>query len=386
MNPVRLGIIGMGAIGRFHAKSVLEQHVPACELKAVCGPRLESLQDYQPLALFTDGMELIRSGLVDAVLIATPHPLHVPYALAALERGMHVLIEKPVAASKADAERLLDAFQAAKLRYPGAVCAGMLQMRTEPRYQKIKELIRIELGSLVRLNWINTDWFRTEAYYSSSAWRATWKGEGGGIVINQCLHNLDMLQWLCGMPVKVNGFCQLGRFHRIEVEDSVTAYFEWANGMTGTYISSSGEAPGTNRLEIVGTRGSLVLEKDQIRLTRLATEATQFSKDSPTGFALPEFTVTELPLENADLPHALILRNFIGAIRDGESPIAPIKECIHSVELANAILFSSLLGESLYLPLDGAAWEKKLQDLVAQSTLKKEVVPPSEQATVTFRR
>lgn len=363
----------MGAIGRFHAKSLLERQVPRGELTAICGPRLETLQPYGPLPLFTDGMDLIRSGLVDAVLIATPHPLHAPFALAAMERGIHVLLEKPIASHKAEADRLLTASRAAQRKHPGLRVGGILQMRTEPRYLKLRELLRDGqgLGNLVRVNWITTDWFRTEAYYSGSSWRATWEGEGGGLLINQCLHNLDMLQWICGMPARVRGFCQLGRFHRIEAEDSVSAYLEWADGATGLFAGSSGEAPGTNRLEIAGTRGSVVLEHDRIRLTRLATDAPEFSRSATQGFAAPESTVTELPAGTVHLPHALIIRNFVESILEGRPLIAPIEECTHSVELANSILHSSLLGETLSLPMDGAAWEEMLQGLAARSQFRK---------------
>src|SRR5207248_1067235 len=172
---------------------------------------------------------------------------------------------------------------------PGIVFGGMFQLRTEPRYLKIRNLITNgDLGDLVRINWINTDWYRTEAYYASGAWRATWKGEGGGVLLNQCLHNLDTLQWLCGMPARLRGFCQLGRFHHIEVEDNVTAYMEWSGGATGTFISSTGEAPGTNRMEIVGTRGKMVLENDRLTFERNSVDMIEFSRTAPQGFAKPQ--------------------------------------------------------------------------------------------------
>ncbi len=176
----------------------------------------------------------------------------------------------------------------------------MFQMRVEPRYPKIRKLIESgELGQLVRVNWIITDWFRTEAYYASGGWRATWKGEGGGVLLNQCLHQLDMLQWLCGMPSRVRGFCQLGRFHNIEVEDNVTSYLEWANGATGVFVSSTGEAPGTNRFEICGTRGKLVLENNKLTFTRNDADMIEFSKTAKSGFAKPEVWNVDIPFENA---------------------------------------------------------------------------------------
>jgi predicted dehydrogenase len=251
----------------------------------------------------------------------------------------------------------------------------MFQLRAEPRYLKIQNLLRSgDLGQVVRVSWIMTDWFRTEAYYASGGWRATWKGEGGGVLLNQCLHNLDVMQWLLGMPARVRGFCQLGRFHAIEVEDQVTAYLEYANGATGTFVSSTGEAPGSNRFEVAGTRGRLVLERDKLQFTRNETDMLEFSKSAKTGFAKPEVWHVEIPFENAANGHAILMQNFVNAILDGEPLIAPGAEGIHSVELANVILFSSLLGETVSLPMDSTAYEKKLNELIANSRFEKKVI------------
>lgn len=371
MDRVRLGIIGMGNIGRYHAEYLLAGKVSRCELAAVCSPDTAALEQYRPRRIFKDGEQLIKSGAVDAVIIATPHRQHPALAIAAFQNGVHALVEKPIAAHKADAERLI----AAHKNFPKIVFAGMFQLRTEPRYLKIQKLIRDgDLGRLTRVNWVNTDWFRTEAYYASSGWRATWRGEGGGVLLNQCLHNLDTLQWLCGMPARVRGFCQLGRFHQIEVEDSVTAYWEWANGATGTFISSTGEAPGVNRLEIVGTRGTLVLENGKLFFTRNEADMIEFSRAARQGFVKPAAQTVEIPFENAAAPHAALVQNFVNAILDGEPLIAPGAEGIHSVELANVMVYSSLLGQTVELPMDGAAWEEKLNQLAAASRVHKTVV------------
>src|SRR5215475_16213237 len=269
MTKVRLGIIGMGNIGQHHHGYLSAGKIQRAELVAVSDAIVSKLDRFKPLKIFADGEELIRSGLIDAVIIATPHYQHTTLGIAALQAGVHALVEKPISAHKADAERLIATHQ----RNPKTVFAGMFQLRAEPRYLKIQKLIQSgELGDVVRMSWIMTDWFRTEAYYASGGWRATWKGEGGGVLLNQCLHNLDVLQWLFGMPVRVRGFCGFGRYHDIETEDSATAYFEWANGATGTFIGSSGEAPGTNRLEIVGTLGRLVLENGRLQFTQLSQD------------------------------------------------------------------------------------------------------------------
>ncbi|MCX8090454.1 MAG: Gfo/Idh/MocA family oxidoreductase [Verrucomicrobiae bacterium] len=383
MDKVRLGIIGMGNIGKYHADYLLNGKVSRCELVAVCDP-VAPLDRYGGLQRFTDGEALIRSGAVDAVIIATPHYQHTTLGIAAIEAGVHVMVEKPISSHKADAERLIAAHQ----RHPKVVFAGMFQLRTEPRYQKIRKLIRDgALGRLVRVNWINTDWYRTEAYYASGGWRATWKGEGGGVLLNQCLHNLDVLQWLVGMPARVRGFCQFGRFHEIEVEDNVTAYMEWPNAATGVFISSTGEAPGTNRFEIAGTMGRLVLENSRLTFTRNEADMIEFSRTARQGFAKPDVWHIEIPFDNAVLPHAIMVQNFVNAILDGEPLIAPGEEGIHSVELANVMVYSALLGQTVELPMDGAAWERKLNQLIAESKVQKKVVQvEATDFAASFRR
>lgn len=384
MTKVRLGIIGMGNIGQHHHAYLSAGKVSQAELVAVSDAIPGKLERYKPLKIFSDGEELIHSGLVDAVIIATPHYQHTTLGIAALKQGVHAMVEKPISAHKADAERLI----AAHRSNPRTVFAGMFQLRAEPRYLKIRKLIEEgELGSVVRMSWIMTDWFRTEAYYASGGWRATWKGEGGGVLLNQCLHNLDVMQWLLGMPLRVRGFCQLGRFHNIEVEDNVSAYLEFDNRATGTFVSSTGEAPGTNRFEIAGTRGKLVLERDKLSFTRNEQDMLQFSRNSKLGFGRPDVWQVEIPFENATNAHAILMQNFVNAILQGEPLVAPGEEGIHSVELANAILYSSLLEETLELPMDSAAYEGKLNQLIADSKLEKKVVEVSnEDFTRSFKR
>jgi len=371
MTNVRLGIIGLGNIGQHHHAYLTAGKVSRAELVAVSDAIPEKLEKYRPLKVFPEGEELIRSGLVDAVIIATPHYQHTTLGIAALQHGVHAMVEKPISAHKADAERLIAAHQS----NPKVVFAGMFQLRAEPRYLKMQKLIQSgELGEIVRLSWIMTDWYRTEAYYASGGWRATWKGEGGGVLLNQCLHNLDVMQWLLGMPARVRGFCQLGRFHQIEVEDNVSAYLEYHNGATGTFVSSTGEAPGTNRFEIAGTRGKLVLERDKLSFTRNETDMLQFSRTAKVGFAKPDVWQVEIPFDNAPNPHAILMQNFVNAILDREPLIAPGEEGLHSVEFANVMLFSSLLGQTVELPMDSAAYEKKLNQLITESKLEKKVV------------
>ena len=383
MNKVRLGIVGLGNIGKYHTEYLSQGKVPRAELTAVCDA-FAPLERFAPLKTFKDPKALFRSALIDAVIIATPHYQHTTLGIAALEAGLHVMVEKPISAHKADAERLIAAAQ----QRPQQVFAGMFQLRTEPRYLKIRRLIEDGgLGEVVRLSWIITDWYRTEAYYASGGWRATWKGEGGGVLLNQCLHNLDVLAWLVGMPARVRSFCQLGRYHDIEVEDNVTAYLEYANGATGVFVTSSGEAPGTNRLEIAGTRGKAVLENNRLTFTRNEADMIAFSRAAKSGFVKPEVWNVELPFADATVPHAIVMRNFVDAVLDGTPLLAPGAEGMWSVELANVLLFSSLIGQTVDLPMDSAAYEGKLQQLITESRREKKVVAVAgEDFTKSFHR
>ena len=386
MDKVRIGIIGMGNMGRFHANDLLDGKVPRGELAAVGSTSPHKLEEYKEkgVQIFGSGEEMIASGAIDALLIATPHYQHTRLGVAALEAGLHIMVEKPISAHKADAERLI----AAAAARPDQVFGAMFQLRVEPRYQKIRELVQGgELGDLVRVLWIMTDWFRSEAYFQSGGWRATWKGEGGGVLLNQCLHQLDAMQWITGMPSQVRSHVGIGKWHDIEVEDDVTCYMKFANGASGAFITSSGETPGSNRFEIAGTKGRLILENDTLTLTRNEVPSDEWCKTSKIGFQKPETTVEEIPIPGADAAHATLMTNFVNAILDGEALIAPGVEGLGSVELANVMVYSGLLNESVDLPMDGEAWEAKLNELIAKSTHEKKVVEvSSEDFAASFRK
>jgi predicted dehydrogenase len=384
MSKVRMGIIGLGNIGRHHAAYLSEGKVLNCELAAVCSSSAEKREQFKDAQFFADPQSLIRSKAVDAVLIATPHYQHTTLGIDALENGLHLIVEKPISAHKADAERLI----AAHRTHPSLTFAAMFQFRVEPRYIEIRRILSSgEIGRLVRVSWIMTDWFRTEAYYASGGWRATWKGEGGGVLLNQCLHNLDTLQWLLGMPSRVRGFCKLGAHHDIEVEDDITAYFEYENGATGTVISSTGESPGSNRLEIAGTKGRILLDNDRLLLTRNSEDSAEFSRNATKGFARPESETREVPVATNPDAHATIVQNFVDSILNGKALIAPGEDGIHSVELANAILLSSLKDKTLQLPLDSREYTLMLESLIAGSTKEKRVVAIADENIATsFKR
>lgn len=372
-NVVRLGIVGLGNMGSEHARSI--PALKRVELAAVCDVVPSKLDRYD-VPRFEDSAEMIRSGLVDAVLIATPHYYHTTIGIDALENGLNVLTEKPISVHKADCLRLIFAHQA----NPEPKFAAMFNQRTDPHYKQIRKLVQSgELGEIRRTNWIITDWFRTAAYYASGGWRATWGGEGGGVLLNQCPHNLDLFQWICGMPSRVSAQCGFGKFHEIEVEDAVTATLEYPSGATGVFITTTGEAPGTNRLEIVGDRGKVVYEAGQITFYRTDQSVKDFLENDPGSFSSPGLWKCEIPASHYGGQHREVLQNFIDVILDGGDLVAPAEEGIHSVELANAILLSAFKGQPVDVPIDPVEYESQLKAKIAESKFVKKT---SETAAV----
>ena len=370
MKKVRLGIVGIGNMGTSHATSVLAGKVPRLELTAVADRDPDRCARVPGVPGFATLGEMIGSGLIDAVLIATPHYDHTTLGIEALRAGLHVMVEKPISVHKADAERLLAAHTNRR-----QVFGAMFNQRTDRNYRKIRQLIGDgKLGEIRRVNWVITNWFRTEAYYASGGWRATWKGEGGGVLLNQCPHNLDLFQWMFGRPQRVRAFCHFGQYHAIEVEDDVTAYLEFANGATGVFIASTGEAPGTNRLEVTGEYGKLVYENDRIVFTRNAVPMSEFSRKAKDGFASPKTRDMAMPALDHGGQHNEILRNFTDAILDGVPLLAPAAEGLHSVELANAMLYSAWTGRTVELPLDGQRYARALKRKISGSKFKKKAV------------
>ena len=368
MTKVKLSIIGVGSMGRFHAEKLAS--INNVTLVAVCDINQERAREvagkYKCAAYF-DPQALLKDKVCDAVLIATPHYAHTTIGIAALKAGLHVLVEKPISVHKADCERLIAAHKDKK-----QVFAAMFNQRTDPRYRKLKELIDTgALGKLDRITWIITDWFRTEAYYASGGWRATWAGEGGGVLLNQCPHNLDLWQWMFGMPQSVRGFCKIGHKHDIEVEDVVTAYLHYDNGCSGVFITSTGEAPGTNRLEVAGEYGKVVIEGNEIRFTRNTTSADQFLKTTPELWGRPELWNVQIPVSGTGGQHSEILQNFVNTIVSGATLIAPAAEGLKSVELGNAMLFSSEAGKTVQLPLNATAYGRMLKQKIANSKFVK---------------
>lgn len=361
-------------MGSSHARDCAESEL--LELAALCDKdeqQLSTVAANYEAPRYTDALTMMAEADLEAVIIATPHYDHTPLSIAAFEHGLHVLCEKPVGVHVKDVQRMIDAYEKARATKPELRFAAMFQQRTYRSWQKIKEMIDSgELGKLVRATWIITTWFRSQRYYDTGSWRATWGGEGGGVLLNQCPHNLDLYQWFFGMPTRVLGVAALGKYHTIEVEDEVTAVFTHENGMVGHFITTTAESPGTNRLEIVGEHGRLVFDGGTLTFDRNEQSMLEFSRTTDQGFGkVPHETeVIEVP-EDPAAPHYLVTERFVHAIRGDEQLVAQASEGLGSVALANGVLMSHFTGAAVDLPLDGDAYESLLNDLIAKSTFTK---------------
>ncbi|MBE0687810.1 MAG: Gfo/Idh/MocA family oxidoreductase [Anaerolineaceae bacterium] len=373
-NDIQLAVIGVGAMGSQHVKDI--QSMPGVKLSAICDlipERMAAITSSSTTKSFTDYQDMLNSMKLDGVLISTPHYDHTPIAIDCFQKGIHVLTEKPLAANMSDGKTMVRAFKEAIKHHSDLKFAIMFQQRTYGYWKKIKSMLDDgELGKLIRTTWIITNWFRNQSYYDNGDWRATWKGEGGGILINQCPHNLDLFQWLFGMPEKVTGFAGFGKYHAIEVEDEVTAFFEYQNGMVGHFITSTGESPGTNRLEIIGEKGKLVFENNILTFWKNKISMLEQIQTSIDPYAFTESVKLDIPYEHHGLPgHKIIIENFVNAIRGKEELIVQGEEGLNQLELSNSILLSSLLNKKIYLPLNSELFKRKLEEKIRSSKVKK---------------
>lgn len=344
MNKVKMGIIGYGNMGRQHSKNISEGRVPKMEFAAICDNDPEKLEqakkDYPNVPAFSDAEEMMKSGLCDSVLIAIPHYDHSPYAIMAFSYGLNVLTEKPAGVHT---KQVLEMNEAAKKS--GKVFGIMFNQRTNPMYQRLREMIKSgELGHIKRISWIVTDWYRSNAYHKSATWRSTWDKEGGGTLVNQNPHQLDLWQWMFGMPDTIYADCSFGKYRDIEVDDEVTAYIKYKNGTTGTYITSIAEAPGTNRLEIACDAGKIVIESGKMIFKKLKQSEPEFDKVNEAPFGCPGYEDVLMDVSGNGLQHVGILNDYAEAVLNGTPLLAPGEEGINGVTLASAMYLSTWRG------------------------------------------
>ncbi len=371
MDQVRLGLIGCGNIFGMHMSylpKLSNVQVTAVADNADAG-RKRGREKAPEAKMFESGDELIDSGLVDAILICTPHYDHPVFAAKAMARGIHVLTEKPVAVTAKAAEEVNELHK----QYPDVIYAAMFNQRTREVHQKIRELCTDgTLGELQRVNYTITKWFRSQIYYDGGDWRATWSGEGGGVIINQCPHNLDLIQWWVGLPNRVTAKVGLGKYHNIEVEDEVIALLEYPNGAVGTFVTTTGEAPGVNRLEVVGDNATLIYEEGPtLRMIANSQAASEYCRTTTNAFGTPDryhYTI-ECPGKNPE--HRGITENFIDAILNGAELLAPAEEGIRGLELGNAMVMSGIQNRPIDIPTPREEFDAMIQDLAAKSTYVK---------------
>ncbi|MBR2403582.1 MAG: Gfo/Idh/MocA family oxidoreductase [Lachnospiraceae bacterium] len=372
MENVRVGVIGVGNIGMMHADNIYNGKIHGMELTAVCDLRTEQIklcrEKYANVTFYKNYQELIHDKQVDAVVIATPHRQYAEIAIEALRTDLHVLVEKPIDVTVTKALELCEVAKQSQKKF-----AIMFNQRTNPLFQKAREIVKSgALGELKRFVWIITNWYRTQAYYDSGNWRATWSGEAGGVLINQAPHNLDLWQWICGMPQSLHAYCNVAKYHNIEVEDDVTIYAEYKNGATGVFITSTGEYPGTNRLEISGDRGKIVIENSVLKWWKTSEKEREFCYTSKECSPNVACEYQEFPFEGRETGHNGILQNFADAILHGEELVSPGTDGICELTLSNAAYLSEWTGnKKIQLPFDNAKFDELLTKRSETSVCKK---------------
>lgn len=371
---IKLGIIGVGNMGSGHAKNVTLGRCPDFELVAVADikpERLAKIKELNPnVTCFDTAEAMLDSGLIEACMICVPHYSHPKYSMECMKRGIHVMCEKPAGVYTKQVREMMEKSK----KHPDVVFGMMFNQRTNCIYRKMREIVKSgEYGNIRRTNWIITDWYRPQAYYDSGDWRATWSGEGGGVLLNQCPHQLDLWQWICGMPKKVEAHLQYGRWHDIEVEDDVTTYVEYENGATGVFITSTGDAHGTNRFEIQLDKAKLVAENGKLYMTEYEISEPEFSKTNKTPFGHLPAKTFEVETDGQNPQHVGVVNAWGGAILRGEPLIAGGCEGIYGLTLSNAMHLSSWLGKEITLPFDEDLYYNELMKRVATSKRKENV-------------
>ena len=373
MEKIKLGIIGIGNMGSGHAGNIKNGKCPEIELVAMADINPERLnwakeQSYaENITYFNTAEEMLDSGIINACIIAVPHYDHTKYAIECMKRGIHVMVEKPAGVYTKQVREM----NAEAEKHPEVVFGMMFNQRTNCVYRKLRELVQSgDYGEIRRTNWIITTWYRPQCYYDSGDWRATWSGEGGGVLLNQCPHQLDLWQWICGMPVKVESHLHFGKWHDIEVEDDVTTYVEYANGATGVFITTTGDAHGTNRFEIQMDRAKFVIENDKLIMTEYEMTEQEFSKTNTSPFATVKSKTFEVETDGENPQHPGVLNAWANAILHGGKLIAEGKEGINGLTISNAMHLSAFLGKEVEIPFDEEVYYNELMKRVATSKRK----------------
>ena len=370
---VRLGIIGIGNQGSSYAKRfVKENWVPDIELVAIADINPARIawakENLSPdLAYFDDAIAMLDSGLINACVVSIPHYDHPRYAMECMKRGIHVMCEKPAGVYTRQVREMNEEAK----KHPDVVFGMMFNQRTNCLYRKMRELVQSgKYGRVRRANWLITNWYRSQFYYDSGDWRATWAGEGGGVLLNQCPHQLDLWQWILGMPKKLQSFMRYGQWHDIEVEDDVTTWMEYEDGHTGVFITSTGDPHGSNRFEVEMDGAQLIAEGDKLFLLEFDQLEQDWTKTNKIPFASAPAHEVEVEMDGLNPQHQGVFQAFAGAILRGEPLVAGGEEGINGLTLSNAMHLSAFLGKPVELPFDEDLYESELMKRVATSRRK----------------
>ena len=374
MEKVRLGIIGIGNMGSSHMDRIQKGDVPQMEVTAVCDiapERLEWAEKNHPdVARFDDAEKMMDSGLVDAILVAVPHYDHPRLSIMGMKKGLHVMCEKPAGVYTKQVKEMNAVAAECNVKF-----GMMFNQRTNCMYRKLREIVQSGIYGEMRLtSWIITTWYRSQNYYDSGAWRATWSGEGGGVLLNQCPHQLDLWQWICGMPSKVYTKMHFGKWHDIEVEDDVTTYVEYPNGATGTFITTTGDAHGTNRFEITLDRAKVICEGATIKVVEFEIPTSEHLKIGKGFGQPPVFAEHIINCCGSNEQHNGVLKAFTGAILRDEPMTADGTEGINGLTLSNCMHLSAWLDKDIVVAeLDDELYYNELMKRVATSRRKDDV-------------
>ena len=387
MSKIKLGIIGIGNMGSGHASNIEAGSCPEIELVAIADNNPDRLEwakgKYsESVTYFDDAIAMLDSGLIDSCLIAVPHYDHCNFAIECMKRSIHVMVEKPAGVYTKQVREMNDEAQ----KHPEVVFGMMFNQRTNCVYRKLRELVKSgKYGEIRRTNWIITNWYRSQSYYNSGGWRATWSGEGGGVLLNQCPHQLDLWQWICGMPVKVDAHLHFGKWHDIEVEDDVSAYVEYANGATGVFITTTGDAHGSNRFEIQMDGAKFVVENDKLTMEEYEMSEPEFSKVNEEPFGTVNSKHIEVETDGENPQHIGVLNAWADAILHGGKLVAEGAEGINGLTLSNAMHLSAFLDKEIELPFDEELYYNELMKRVATSRRKDNVKAVFADTSNTYR-
>ncbi|MBQ9325083.1 MAG: Gfo/Idh/MocA family oxidoreductase [Clostridia bacterium] len=386
-DKVRLGIIGIGNQGSSYARRMVHDNwTPEIELVAIADKNPDRIawakENISPdLAYYTDAMEMLDSGKIDGVVVSIPHYEHPKYAMAAMQRGIHVMCEKPAGVYTKQVREM----NAEAKKHPNVVFGMMFNQRTNCLYRKMRELVQSgKYGKVRRANWLITNWYRSQYYYDSGDWRATWSGEGGGVLLNQCPHQLDLWQWILGMPAEIQAFMNYGQFHDIEVEDDVTAIMKYEDGHTGVFITSTGDPHGSNRFEVQMDGAQLIVENDKLYLYELDQLEQDWTKNNTIPFGAVPGHVVEVETDGLNPQHQGVFNAWAAAILRGEPLVAGGEEGINGLTLSNAMHLSAFTGKPVKLPLDEDLYYDELMKRVATSRRKEPVKAVFADTSATY--